>query len=79
MIDRGYDWQMCSYQEWEAIKRRFQAVDEDQVREFVVDMGARVEAFIDDLTSRACAPRDTEWVRGCGRRSRTRSRTEWVA
>ncbi len=70
---------MCSYQEWESVKRRLQAVDEDQLREFVADVAACFEAFVDELTSRACAPQGTEWLRGCGRRPRTRSRTEWVA
>ena len=37
---------MCSYQEWERVTRRVQeAVDEGQLREFVADAAARVEAF----------------------------------
>jgi hypothetical protein len=67
---------MCSYQEWERVARRVQeAVDEGQVREFVADAAARIEALIDELKSWACAPEDADWVRGRGRRSRT----EWVA
>jgi hypothetical protein len=67
---------MCSYQEWERLTRRVQeAVDEGQLREFLADAAARVEAFVDDLKSQVCAPEDDLWVRGCGRRSRT----EWVA
>src|SRR2546429_636709 len=72
----GYDWRMCSHQEWESLRRRFQeAVDEGELREFVDDAVARVEAFVEELKSRAFAPEDDYWVRGCGRRSRT----EWVA
>jgi hypothetical protein len=67
---------MCSYQEWESLWRRFQdGVDEGQLREFVADAAARIEALVDELKSRACASDDADWVRGCGRRSRT----EWVA
>ena len=67
---------MCSHQEWESLRRRFQqAVDEGQLREFVADATARIEAFVDELKSRACAPEDADWVCGRGRRSRT----EWVA
>lgn len=67
---------MCSHQEWDSLRRRFQeAVDEDEVREFVADAVTRVEAFVQELKARACAHEDDQWVRGCGRRSRT----EWVA
>jgi hypothetical protein len=67
---------MCSHQEWESLRRRFQeAVDEGELRDFVADAVTRVEAFVVDLKSRTCAPEDDDWVRGCGRRSRT----EWVA
>ena len=68
---------MCSYQEWESGRRRFQAIDEEELRELVADVAARVEAFVEELTGRACQGEDTKWVRGCGRRSRTRSRTDW--
>jgi hypothetical protein len=62
---------MCSHQEWERLRRRFEdAVDEGEVREFVADAVGRLEAFVDELKGRACAPEDSEWVRGCGRRSR---------
>jgi hypothetical protein len=67
---------MCSHEEWESLRRRFQeAVDEGQLREFVSDTVAHVEAFVDELKSRACAHEDADWARGCGRRSRT----DWVA
>jgi hypothetical protein len=73
---RGYDGGMCSHQEWERLGRRFQeAVDEGELREFVQDAVARMELFVEELRSRACAPADADWVRRCGRRSRT----EWVA
>jgi hypothetical protein len=67
---------MCSSREWERFGRRFQeAIDPDQLREFVAETLVRIEAFVDELASRACAPDDATWVRGC----RRRSRTEWVA
>jgi hypothetical protein len=67
---------MCSHQDWESLRRRFQqAIDEGEVREFVADAVTRIEAFVEELGSRGCAPEDDSWVRGCGRRSRT----EWVA
>ena len=67
---------MCSYQEWERVTRRVQeAVDEGQLREFVADAAARVEAFLADLKSWGCASEDAGWVRERGRRSGT----EWVA
>jgi hypothetical protein len=67
---------MCSYQEWERFTRRIQqAVDEDELREFVADAAARIEAFAEELKSRARAPAGADWARGCGRRSRN----EWVA
>jgi hypothetical protein len=67
---------MCSHEEWESIRHRFQrAIDERELREFVAEAVTRVEAFVAELQSRACAAEDADWVRGCGRRSRT----EWVA
>lgn len=76
MISRGYDAGMCSQQAWESLGRRFEdAVDEGQLREFAADALARIEAFVEELRCRACAPEGADWVRGRGRRSRT----EWVA
>jgi hypothetical protein len=67
---------MCSHQEWEGFARRFhQAVDEGQLREFVAETLAGIEAFVEELTSRARAPEDADRVRGCGRRPWT----DWVA
>jgi hypothetical protein len=67
---------MCSHRDWESFGRRFQeAVDQDQLREFVAETLVRIEAFVDELASRARMPDDASWVRGC----RRRSRTEWVA
>jgi hypothetical protein len=67
---------MCSHQEWESFRRRFQeAVDEGELRLLAADAVARFEAFVDELKRRACVPEDPDWVRGSGRRSRT----EWVA
>jgi hypothetical protein len=67
---------MCSHQEWESLRRRFQhAVDEGELREYVADAVTRVEAFVEELTSRTCASEDPDWFHGCSRRSRT----DWVA
>jgi len=67
---------MCSHQEWESLRRRFQeAVDQGQLREFLADATARIEAFVDELKDRSCAPKDADWA--CGRGPQ--SRTEWVA
>jgi hypothetical protein len=67
---------MCSHQEWESLRRRFkEAIDEGELREFVADAAARMEAFVDELKSRSCVPEDADWVRGRGQRSRT----EWIA
>ena len=66
---------MCSHQEWETFRRRFEErVGEGQVREFVAEAAARVEAFVEKLKGRACAPQDAD--RACGRGPR--SRTQWV-
>ena len=67
---------MCSQQEWERLRRRFEdALDDGQLREFAADVIARVETFVEELRSRTCAPEDADWGRGHGRRSRT----DWVA
>ena len=55
-----------------------EAVDEGQVREFLADVAARVEAFVEGLNSQACAPEDAGWVRGRGRRGATGSRVSGV-
>jgi hypothetical protein len=67
---------MCSHREWESFWRRFQEpADKDQLREFVAKTLDVIDAFAEELTSRARAADDASWVRGC----RRRSRTEWVA
>jgi hypothetical protein len=67
---------MCSHQGWESFRRRFQeAIDEGELREFVTDAAARLQAFVDELKSRSCGPEDAGWGRGRGRRSRA----EWIA
>jgi len=67
---------MCSQQEWESLGRRFEdALDDGPLREFAADALASIEAFVEELCSRACAPEGADWFRGRGRRSRT----EWVA
>ena len=66
---------MCSYQEWERVARHVrEAVDEGQVREFVADAVAGIEALVDELKGCGCTTENAEWARGPGRRSRT----EWV-
>lgn len=58
------------------LKRRFEAaVDEGQLMELVEDAAARIEALMDEIRSRACGPEADDWIRRCGRHSRT----EWVA
>jgi hypothetical protein len=67
---------MCSQQEWESHRRRFEdALDDGQLRELVADALASLEAFVEELRSRACVPEGADWVRGRSRRSRT----DWVA
>jgi len=67
---------MCSQQEWERLRRRVEdAIDDGQLRELAADAIASVEAFVEELRSRACVPEGSDWVRGRG----TGSRTEWVA
>lgn len=70
-----YDGRMCSHEEWETFRRRFdEGIGEGQVREFVVEAAARIEAFVEELKGRACAPEDAD--RACGRGRRSRS--QWV-
>jgi hypothetical protein len=67
---------MCSYEEWDRLARLIhERVDEHQVREFVADAAARVEALVDEFACWACPPQDADWIRGGGRRSGR----EWVA
>ena len=69
IIARAYDLPMCSQQERESLRRRFEdALDEGQVREFVAEALASVEAFVEELKRRACAPEGADWVRGRSRR-----------
>lgn len=66
---------MCSRTEWEYFVRRVEdAVEEGQLRDFVSDAAARIDALIDELTAWACPPEKGEWIRG----RRQRSRAEWV-
>ena len=67
---------MCSQQEWESVRRRFEdALDEGQLRELAADAIASLEGLVGEIRSWACGPEGADWVRGRGRRSRT----EWVA
>jgi hypothetical protein len=66
---------MCSRTEWDYFVRRVEdAVEEGQLRDFVSDAAARIDALIDEITVWACPPEKAEWVRG----RRQRSRPEWV-
>ncbi|HET7049394.1 MAG TPA: hypothetical protein VFI54_14120 [Solirubrobacteraceae bacterium] len=65
---------MCSYQEWERLSRGFrEAVDEDQMREFVANAARRVEALVEWL-KRAAADENPDCACGRGRRAPA----EWV-
>ena len=67
---------MCSQHEWDSLRRRFEdALDDQQLRALAADAVASVEAFVEELRTRACAPEGQDWVRGRARRART----EWVA
>jgi hypothetical protein len=67
---------MCSQQDWESLRRRFEeAVDDGRLRELAADVLSRVEVLVEELRSRACAPSDADWVHGRGRRWRP----DWVA
>jgi hypothetical protein len=61
---------MCSHKEWETFRRRFdEGIGEGQVREFVAEAAARIEAFVEELKGRACCPEDADRAHGRGRRS----------
>jgi hypothetical protein len=67
---------MCSQQEWEGLRRRFQEpINEVELRQLVADAVTCIETIVEELKSRARAPGDANWASMCGRRSRT----EWVA
>ena len=54
---------MCSHQDWESLRRRFQdVVEEGELREFVADAVSRVEAFVEE----AQEPRLCSRGRGLG-------------
>jgi hypothetical protein len=66
---------MCSRAEWDYFVRRVEdAVEEGQLRDFISDAAARIDALIDDITAWACPASNAEWVRG----RRRRPRPEWV-
>ena len=66
---------MCSRAEWDYFVRRVEdAVEEGQLRDFISDAAARIDALIDEITAWACPAEKAEWVRG----RRRRSRPEWV-
>ena len=60
---QGYDWRMCSYQEWERVARHVrEAVDEGQAWEFVAEATARIEALVDELKGCGCAIDNADWL-----------------
>jgi hypothetical protein len=62
---------MCSRTEWQYFVRRVEdAVEEGQLRDFVSDAAARIDALIEEITAWACPPEEPEWVR-------ERQRPEW--
>jgi hypothetical protein len=66
---------MCSRAEWDYFVRRVEdAVEEGQLRDFISDAAARIDALIDEITAGACPAEKAEWVRG----RRRRPRPEWV-
>jgi hypothetical protein len=66
---------MCSRTEWDCFVRRVEdAVEEGQLRDFVSDAAARIDALIDELAAWACPPENAERFRG----PRQRSRPDWV-
>ena len=66
---------MCSKAEWERLRRRVEdAVESDDLRSFMSEAAARVEALIDEIKLWSCASENSEWTRPCERRSRP----DWV-
>lgn len=66
---------MCSYPDWERLRRRFEEeIDRGHLGEFVAHAAARIEAFVEELKDQPCAREDAEWA--CRRRQR--SGTQWV-
>jgi hypothetical protein len=63
---------MCCCADWENLVRRFEAaVDDEQTRELLSNVAARIDPLIDSVMARACVPDDPDRVRG-------RARREWV-
>jgi hypothetical protein len=66
---------MCSRAEWDYLVRRFEdAVEDGELRDFISDAVACIDALIDEITAWACPAEKAEWVRG----RRQRPRPEWV-
>jgi hypothetical protein len=67
VISRGYDAGMCSQQEWESLRRRFEdALDEGQLREFAADALGEHRG----IRRGAAEPRVRAGGRGLGSRAR---------
>jgi len=66
---------MCSDAEWEKLRRRVEdAVESEDLRDFLSDAYACAEALIDEFKVWTRGPENAEWLRGC----RARRRPEWV-
>jgi hypothetical protein len=66
---------MCSHAEWEKLRRMVEdAVDSEDLRDFLSEAAVRVEALLDEIKDRTCATENTEWVH----RRQQRSRAQWV-
>jgi hypothetical protein len=66
---------MCSRTEWDYFVARVEdAVEDGQLRDFISDAAARIDALIDEITAWACPAEKAEWVRG----RRPRGRPEWI-
>jgi hypothetical protein len=66
---------MCSRTEWDYFVARVEdAVEDGQLRDFISDAAARIDALIDEITAWVCPAEKAEWVRG----RQPRGRPEWI-
>jgi hypothetical protein len=65
---------MCSHAEWDYFVRRVEdAVEDGELRDFISDAAARIDALIDEITAWACPAEKAEWAGGRRRRPRPES------
>ena len=70
-----YDEDMCSSGDWDRLRRRVDdAVGSEDLRSFMSETAARVEALIDEMKLWTCASENVDWMRPHDRRSRP----DWV-